>query len=156
MILYYSRDYDNAIEFAMKSIEIYPNLVSSYRLLSLAYYGKGMFEEAIMENKKWNELNNNPKESQTALAFFYASTGKRTEALKMIDDLNPDGKLSGNSFRGIGLVYTALGENDMAFSYLEKAYQTKAESLCLTKIDPKLDPIRNDPRFNALLARIGL
>ena len=156
MILYYSRDYDSAIEFAMKSFELYPNLVSSYRLLSLAYHGKGMYDEAIIENKRWNDLTGNNIDSLAALAFFYASAGKRAEALKLIEDLNLNKELSGNTFRGIALVFTALGEKDLAFTWLEKAYQNKAESLCLTKIDPKLDPIRDDPRFKSLLSRIGL
>jgi tetratricopeptide (TPR) repeat protein len=156
LILYYSREYDSAIEFAMKSIELYPNLVSSYRLLSLAYHGKGMYEEAILENQKWDALTDNKVESSAALAYFYASAGRRKEALKLIDDLNLNEKINSNLFRGIALVYTALGEKDLAFTWFEKAYENKAESLCITKIDPKLDPIRDDPRFKLLLAKIGL
>jgi tetratricopeptide (TPR) repeat protein len=140
----------------MKSFELYPNLISSYRLLSLAYHGKGMYDEAIIENKRWNDLTGNNIDSLAALAFFYASAGKRAEALKLIEDLNLNKELSGNTFRGIALVFTALREKDLAFTWLEKAYQNKAESLCLTKIDPKLDPIRDDPRFKSLLSRIGL
>jgi hypothetical protein len=56
----------------------------------------------------------------------------------------------------MALVYSALGENDMAFSWLEKSYQMHEESLCNIKIDPKLDPLRADPRYDLLVKRIGL
>ena len=45
----------------------------------------------------------------------------------------------------MALVYAALGENDMAFSWLEKSYEKHEESLCSLKIDPKMDPLRSDP-----------
>ncbi len=63
---------------------------------------------------------------------------------------------SGNQCRSIGLAYAALGNLDAAFLWLERAYERKAESLSLLKVDPKLDPLRTDPRFASLLTRTGL
>jgi hypothetical protein len=56
----------------------------------------------------------------------------------------------------VALVYTALGEVDLAFEWLDKSYELHEESLCSLKIDPKMDPLRSDPRFNRLLKKMGL
>jgi hypothetical protein len=56
----------------------------------------------------------------------------------------------------MALAYTALGENDIAFQWFEQACEARAVSLCSIKIDPKLDQIRSDPRFNTLLKKVGL
>jgi len=64
--------------------------------------------------------------------------------------------LSSNDYRGVALVYVALGETDEAFEWLEKSFQKHEESLCSIGIDPKFDSIRDDPRFNELLKKVGL
>jgi hypothetical protein len=64
--------------------------------------------------------------------------------------------LSSNDYRGVALVYAALGETDEAFVWLEKSFQKHEESLCSIGIDPKFDSIRDDPRFNEILKKIGL
>ena len=156
MFLYYSRDYDSAIEFARKSLELDSNLTSPYRLLSLAYLEKGMYPDAIAENKRWTDHNANPVESLVALGYCYASSGRKEEALKIAESVSLYQKLNGNTERGIALIYVALGEKDLAFTWLEKGYQSRAESLFMLKIDPKLDSIRTDPRFNSLIEKVGL
>ncbi len=152
---YYSRNYNSAIEHANKTLELEPNLIASYRLLSLSYLAKGMFEEAIAENKRWMGHNANPDESAAALAYCYASAGMKEDAIKIVDDFSKKEKLNGNTVRGIALVHIVLGNNNLAFKWLERAFHSRAESLFLTKIDPKLDPIRSDPRFNSFIERIG-
>ena len=153
MLLYYSRDYSGAIEYARKAFELDPHFASAHRLLSLAYQGKGMFTEAIAENERWGELTGNALESSIALAQCHAAAGKREAALALIENLDPEKLPTGNLFRGIALVYAALGEIDLAFTWLEKAYERRAESLCNARIDPKLDGLREDPRFTAILEK---
>jgi len=66
------------------------------------------------------------------------------------------------AFRGLSLrerhraVYAALGENDSAFECLERSYKRHEEALLSLKVDPKVDPLRSDPRFVALLKKIGV
>ena len=59
-------------------------------------------------------------------------------------------------YRGLAIVYAALGENDIAFKWLGKSYERHEESLLSLKVDPKADRLRSDPRFIALLKRIGV
>jgi tetratricopeptide (TPR) repeat protein len=156
MLLYYARDYSGAIDHARKSLELDPNFAFAHRLLSLAYQGKGMFTEAMAENQRWGELIGNELEATVALAQCHAAAGNRDAALGLIENLDPKMLPVGNLFRGIALVYAALGEIDLAFTWLERAYERRAESLCNTKIDPKLDRLRGDPRFAELLKRMDL
>ncbi|HEY6190711.1 MAG TPA: protein kinase [Bacteroidota bacterium] len=156
LTLYYARDYDAAIEYAKKSLELDPNFNTAHRLLSLAYQGKKMFAEAISENRLWGELPDNRNEAWIALAQLYAASGNRAEALKLIEGLNEENLTVGNLFRGIGLVYASLGEADLAFTWLEKSFEHKAESLASLKVDPKVDGLRNDPRFASLMRKVGL
>jgi tetratricopeptide (TPR) repeat protein len=156
LTLYYARDYAGAIEHGRKTLELDPDFVSVHRLLSLAYQGKGMFTDAIAENQRWDELSGNAAEATVGRAQCYAAFGKRDEALKLIRSMNPENLSGGNLFRGIALVYAALGENDLAFTWLEKSHEQKAESLSTLKVDPKVDLLRSDPRFVSLLKKVGL
>jgi hypothetical protein len=53
-------------------------------------------------------------------------------------------------------IFTQLGETDQAFEWLDKAYQEHSFWLPFLKVHPHLDPLRADPRFDVLLARVGL
>lgn len=154
--LYYSRCYDDAIEIAGKALEIDPNFGPSYRLLSLAYQGKGMFDEAVVENKRWSDLTGNKVEFTFSLAQLYAVMGRRDEALELAVVAEKDRSKSDQGNRGLALIYACLGENDKAFNWLEKGYARREESMLSLKVDPKVDSIRSDPRYSLLLRKIGL
>jgi serine/threonine protein kinase/Tfp pilus assembly protein PilF len=156
LTLYYNRQYDAAIEMARKTLELDPNYAAAHRLLSLAYQAKGMFEEAIVENQKWGEFTGNKLETAVTLAQLYAVSGRTEEARTIIDDLQRDKVVIDQIHRGLALVYTALGEVDLAFECLEKSYERHEESILTLKVDPKVDPLRSDPRFAALLKKIGI
>jgi len=153
---YYMEQYDDAMNTALTTLELDPGFTSVHRLISLVYTGKGMYEEAIKENKTWGELTGNKIKTDVALAYIYAVSGRQDEARKIIEDAGIEKMLSSNDYRGVALVYVALGEKDEAFEWLEKSYEKHEESLCSIGIDPKFDSIRDDPRFNVLLKKIGL
>jgi tetratricopeptide (TPR) repeat protein len=153
---YYNRDYDKAIEMAKITKELDPGFSQAHRLLSMAYQGKGMYEEAIAENKIWSEKTGNKIKGEVALAQIYAAAGNKEAARNIIDKPEIEKILGGNDYRGIALVYAALGENDKAFEWLDKSFEHHEESLCSLKIDPKFDSIRSDPRFNKFLKKIKL
>jgi tetratricopeptide (TPR) repeat protein len=153
---YYMEQYDDAMNTALTTLELDPGFTPVHRLISLVYTGKGMYEEAIEENKRWGELTGNKIKTDVALAYIYAVSGRQDEGRRIIEDTGIEKMLSANDYRGVALVYVALGEKDEAFEWLEKSYEKHEESLCSIGIDPKFDSIRDDPRFNALLKKIGL
>lgn len=129
VLLYYARDYAGAIEHARKAFELDPHFAPAHRLLSLAYQGKGMFTEAIAENQRWGEVTGNELEARVALAQCHAAAGNRESALSLIENLDPNTLPGGNLFRGIALVYAALGETDLAFTWLDRAFEKRGEAL---------------------------
>lgn len=153
---YYNRDYDKAIEMAKITKELDPDFAQAHRLLSMAYQGKGMYKEAIAENKIWSEKTGNKIKADVALAQIQAAAGNKEAARKIINHPDLETLLTGNDYRGIALVFSALGEKDKAFEWLEKSFEHHEESLCSLKIDPKFDPIRDDTRFNIFLKKIKL
>ena len=156
LALYYNRQYDEAIEMARKTLELDPNYAAAHRLLSLAYQGKGGFDEAIVETQKWGALTRNKVETTVALAQLHAVSGQIEEARKLIEVVEQDKLVIDQVYRGLALVYAALGENDTAFKCLEKSYERHEEAILSLKVDPKVDPLRKDPRFIALLKKIGI
>jgi serine/threonine protein kinase/Tfp pilus assembly protein PilF len=156
LALYYNRQYDEAIEMARKTLELDPNYAAAHRLLSLAYQGKGMFDEAIVENQKWGGLTRNKVETAVTLAQLYAVSGQIEEAKRLIEGVKRDKLVTDQIYRGLALVYGALGENDTAFKCLEESYERHEEAILSLKVDPKVDPLRSDPRLMALLKKIGI
>jgi serine/threonine protein kinase/Tfp pilus assembly protein PilF len=156
LTFYYDRQYDRAIEMARKTLELDPNYAAAHRLLSLAYQGKELFDEAIAENQNWGSLTGNRIETSVSLAQIYAVAGQKDAAAKLVEVVRNDPNLIDQAYRGLALVYAAFGENDSAFNCLEKSYQRREESVLSLKVDPKVDPLRSDPRFMALLRRIGV
>ncbi len=156
LVHYYSREYDKAIEMARKALVLDPDFATVHRLLSLVYQAKGMFEESIGANTRWQLLTGHEFEGTLALAQIYAASGRAGEAREICSRLESDLPPNGLAFRGLALVYAALGEQDRAFQWLEKGYELRDESLCTIKVDPKMDNLRSDPRFDSLVRRIGL
>ena len=156
LALYYNRQYDKAIEMARTTLELDPNYAAAHRLLSLAYQGKKQFDEAIAENQKWGKLTGNKVETAITLAQLYAVSGQVEEAKRLIDKVKQKKLMTEQIHRGLALAYAALGEIDIAFEYLEESYDHHEESILSLKVDPKADPLRSDPRFLALLKKIGV
>lgn len=152
---YYTRQYEKAIDTGMLTMELHPAFVTVFRLLSLAYQGLGMYDESIRQNERWGERTGNVIKTQVSLAQIYAAAGRRTEAKAIVDTIENQ-QLGGNDYRGMAMVYASLGNNDNAFIWLEKSYQRHEESLCSLKVDPKLNSLHSDPRFNEMLRKIGL
>ncbi len=156
LTLYYSRQYDDTIEMARKTLELDPDYAAAHRLLSLAYQGKELFDEAIAENRNWGNLTGNKVETNVTLAQLHAVSGQIEDARKLVEVVEKDKLMVEQVYRGLALVYAALGENDIAFKWLGKSYERREESLLSLKVDPKVDRLRSDRRFIALLRQIGV
>ncbi len=152
-IYYFSRDYDRAIQKLREAIEIDPSNPQSYSTLGDAYLQKQMCSDATQNYAHSEELAGN---SQNALALTQAfeSSGCRGMLRKQLefysDPYNPD-----YSPISAGINSAVLGDKDQAFSFLEKAYETR-QGIIWLKVEPMLDNIRSDPRYADLLRRTGL
>jgi len=151
---YLARQPDEAITRLRKIIQTDPNFIIAHSTLGAAYEQKGMFEEAINELKKARLLD--PKCCLPHLGYIYAISGRRGEAQRMLDELLKQAKQPDFNPYDIAPIYAGLGEKDLAFMWLEKAYEYKSESLLFLKVEPWLDSLRTDPRFKDLLRRMNL
>ena len=155
LILYYSRQYDQAIDLAKLAIELDFHFSAGHRLLCLAYEGKNMFDVALDENDAWGVITGNHFKTMIFCAQILAASGLKDEAKKIVESIDPAEVQKGNDNRGLALVYLTLGEYDVAFEFLEKSYESHELSLCSLKIDPKLDPLHSDQRFDNLISRMN-
>jgi TolB-like protein/Tfp pilus assembly protein PilF len=156
-----ARQYDNSIQMAGNLLARVPDDTWEMAILGWDYEQKGMHEKAVAEFKKAVELTdkNSPLLSPfylAGLAHAYAQAGRRSDAEQVLQGLLERGRQSYVSPFDIALIYTALGEKDTAFGWMTKAVAERSTWLVYSKWEPRLDPLRSDPRFQDLLRRIGL
>ena len=146
-----ARRYHEAIAQLRKTIEMDPRFYYAHWNLGVALELKGELREALAEYKKAAELDDDPI-VLGLIAHAYAKLGQRDQAVKLLAQLQQVAAHRYVPFSTFAGVYMALGEKDKAIDYLERAYRDHA--LSGIKVDPMLDPLRGDPRFEALVARI--
>jgi len=154
-ILYAERRYDEASEQLRKTLELDPNFARAHFFLGQVYQQKGMNEQAIAEFQKALQLDVN-QYLLAGLGYAYATSGKRDEAMKVLDQLKDLSKQRYASAFGIAIIHLGMGEKDQAFEWLEKAYQERSEGLSWLAVEPRLDSVRAHPRFANLMKRVGL
>ncbi len=155
LVLYHSRSYDQAIEQFHKTIELDPNFASVHIRLGKAYEQKQMYAQAIDEFRRAGTLFTS-SEITGSLGHAYALSGNKDEALKLLGELKELSKHRYVSSYYLALIYIGLGEKDRAFESLETAYAERSDLWVFVKVDPELDPLRSDPRYQDLVRRIGV
>jgi TolB-like protein len=155
-VYFYSGRFDQVIEQTRKILEINPNFAVAYDLQAMAYEQKGMYAEALAEFQKYSEMTSSCVDSKMHLAHLYAVTGKRNEAQKVLHELENPPKGEFLSTYDIASVYAGLGEKEKALHWLNRAHRERAVMLTFAGIDPLLNPLRGDARFEDLLRRVGL
>jgi serine/threonine protein kinase/tetratricopeptide (TPR) repeat protein len=155
-MLYLDRQYDQAIEQERKTLEMDTNFVLAGRYLGLAYEQKRMYDEAIEVFQKASTVSGERPLDTAALGHAYAVAGKHREARDVLKKLTEQSKQDYFPAFEIALIYSELGEKDEAFAWLEKAYEERYPWLIHLNVDPRLDSLRSDPRFQDLVRRVGL
>jgi TolB-like protein len=144
--------YDRAIEHARRELELDPNDVVPHWILGACYAQKGGYAEAIAEFLK-GDVNN--VAFQGHLGYAYAAAGRRAEALRIIDSLKERARTGDTGAYELGFIYAELNEKDLAFQWLNKAYAFRDAGMPYLKVEPCVDKIRSDPRFQDLLRRMN-
>jgi TolB-like protein/DNA-binding winged helix-turn-helix (wHTH) protein/Tfp pilus assembly protein PilF len=151
--LYYARRYDEAIAELKQVLAADPHRSWSRVTLAFCYEQKGMYSEALAEQEALRaDFNGVYGIGSTHL---FARMGKFQDArtvLKYHEQPAPDGV---QDWFFIAAAYAQLGEKDRAFQWLGRAYQNRDYFMTFIKTDPFMDPLREDPRFEAMLRRVG-
>src|SRR5436190_349084 len=149
-----ARRYDEAIDQFHKAIDLDPRFYYAHWNLAQALEMRGDLRGALTEYKKAVELDDDPF-VLALLGQAYAKLGQRDEALKILAQLPKIGAHRYVASYSYALLYMALGENDKAIEWLERGYEDGAGlDLFLLKVDPMLDPLQKEPRFQALVAKV--
>ena len=142
---------DEAIAQSRKMIAMDGNFAIAHLELGLALLQKQTYAEAIEELQQAIKLSGGSTTCTSNLAYAYAVSGRRNEALAILNNLKNGPRQNAPA---IALIYVGLGEKDQAMTWLEKAYTERFNPSILLR--PTFDPMRSDPHFKNLAQRIGL
>jgi tetratricopeptide (TPR) repeat protein len=149
---YLARQFDEALRVEREALKFDPN---QHLMLGWIYREKGMYEEAIAE---WREVLKQTPGAAFALGHLgntYARAGRVREDRQCLRKLKQRLNADKVGTYEVAFIHAGLGEKDQAFEWLEKAYEERDQGLSFLKVDPPLDPLRSDPRFQDLLRRMN-
>ena len=150
-IFYYAHQYDQALAQIQHAEGMHPDPTQLLFPMGVIDVEKGLYDEGIQEFKKIGDW----PHALGHMGNAYARQGHAAEARGILPKLTEHIEKTGVGRYEIALVYAGLKDKDSAFDWLEKAYQVRDKGLTYLKIDPCLDPLRSDPRFQSLLQRVG-
>ena len=156
MLLICAHRYDEAIQQARKSLEMHPQVIGVQNLLGRAYVQKGMLPQALAEFHRAEELGVRRAHWAASMAELYVKSGRRAEAEKMLATWSSRPSQEFGHAESMAMIYAGLGKKDEAFQWLDQAYREHWDRLPWIKIEPEYDSLRDDPRFSALLNKMGL
>ena len=161
-VLYFWGRYDQAAIQLRRVLEMDSNFSLAHERLGLVNIQNKKYEEAISEFQILSDLTRAPL-AKGLLGHVYALTGMSGEARKILEELNQSSSVQYISPFAPALVHLALGEKDRTFELLEKAYEDHSSYFALAGIkcvpvscSPLYNSIRSDPRFQAILTKLGL
>ena len=149
-VLYRARKFEEAISHLNRAIDLEPGSQGGYGRLADVYEEMGRYDEALALHEKVRAMLNRPPAPSPEVARIYARMGKRKEARQILDTLQTTGR-----HEWLAELYTALGDKDEAFRMLSKRIEAR-EGLMYMAVDPPLESLHSDPRWQVLLRRINL
>jgi len=147
---------DEAIAQLRATAEMEPSFLPAHSDLGRALAQRGDYDEAIQEFQTATRVAGGHPKASAGLAHVLALAGRHDEARPILADLESRAATGLVSLNGIAVVHIALGELEAAMTWIERAFQERDRALVWAKVHPRLDPLRPDPRFQAVLARMGL
>jgi TolB-like protein/DNA-binding winged helix-turn-helix (wHTH) protein/Tfp pilus assembly protein PilF len=155
-ILFQARRYDEAIRELRSAAAVHPDDGYAYWFLGFALIANGQADQAIAPLEKARSLSGGSPPVIGVLVRAYAHAGRRTDALRLLNELKRRQQTSYVPTAAFIEAYLGIGDNEQALAWLERAYQEKSDILPYIKVEPFFDPLRGDPRFADLLRRVGL
>jgi serine/threonine protein kinase/tetratricopeptide (TPR) repeat protein len=154
-IYYRAGQHDKALAAYEEALELDPSLVPTYARVADVYLALGRHSEALAALEKGRTTAGSTSLRQSeGLAVVLAAAGRRSEATAILERLEEAARHSDQEAYRIALVHAALGHTDQAIRWLERAFGERSPLLFMLDVELKFDPIRADPRFQALLARM--
>ncbi|HVQ56287.1 MAG TPA: hypothetical protein VMS29_05990 [Pyrinomonadaceae bacterium] len=147
--LFLARRYDESLEAAQYALDLDPTFGVAYLSVAFAYQMKGEFEKSVEAYARCNEVMGSPENA----AFVRSNFAKGWESF--LSGMASDDRPVTFSFYIVSVFKAALGDVDGAFAELERSFEKRESHIVMVKSDPRFDVLRDDPRYRALLDRIG-
>jgi TolB-like protein/Tfp pilus assembly protein PilF len=153
---YVQERYDDAITYFMKALEIDPKFFLAHWWLGVIYLQRSMLLKAFAQFRKAGALSQYHWSDAAKFTYGQTLVGRRNKARRMLEDLTRTSTADYHSAVMIAAIHVTLHETDAAFEWLEKAYLSRDPWLVWLGVDRRFDVVKPDPRFRALLHKIGL
>ena len=148
--------YDQAIEQGWRTIEIDPNCFWAYKDMGLSFARKAKLEEAITALEKAEVLSGGDPATLGPLGYLYALSDRKSDARNLLGQLQEKSKHTYSFPYQCAFIWAGLDEWDKVFDWLNKAYDERCVWLNGVKVEPIFFSVRTEPRFTALLRKMGL
>jgi serine/threonine-protein kinase len=155
-IYYYARRYDQARYHLARTIAINPTAEESYRVLGLVLAQQGHWAEAERTIREGMTLPGTGTYTKASLGYVLARAGRRTEAEAVLAELEARHREDYVSPVAFATLHLGLDQRGEALAWAERAYTERRGWLAYLKVNPLVDPLRGEPGFQNLLARLGL
>jgi len=154
--LLYAGDYLEAIAQSQKTLELNEDYFQAYLDIGSGHLARGQPERALEWYRKGQALESSVRSYDAHIVRALAALNRGDEAEEIMARLEEESRQHYVRAEVLAMGYAALGKSDSAFASLERAFQTRSAGLIYLHLDPGYQPLRGDPRFAALVARIGL
>jgi TolB-like protein/Tfp pilus assembly protein PilF len=155
-ILFQSHRYNESIQELRSSLAVRPDIASALLYLGFALIANNQPADAVPVLEKALSVSNGSPAATGVLIRAYSHAGRRTDALRLLAELQKRRKAGYVPAGAFVNAYLGLGDNEQAFVWLEQAFKEQSNILQFLKVHPFLDPLRADPRFADLVRRVGL
>jgi len=155
-VLYHARRYEEAIAHLERTLELDPSFVLTHHRLGLAFEANGMYEEATREFTIVQRLSAGGPFATAALGCVYAMSGRRSDAERLLESLLETARQQYVAAPLIAEMCIGLGDYDRAFGWLDRGVEERSSVLVGLLVNPRYEPVRDDPRFQRLVERVGL
>jgi tetratricopeptide (TPR) repeat protein len=159
VVLLTSKKYQQASEHLLKALDLEPTNFIAHTSLGVAYCFQSRIEEGICEIQQAIDLSDRDEWPVAALGIVHAAFGDQGQAREILSELEQRARDEYVSAIHIAAIHAQLGEKNKAFEWLERAYEERCSLLFAVVngyIGRTFDLLKNEPRFQDLLNRIGL
>ena len=153
---YFAREYEKSVFHFRMAIELDPRFDGAHSGLARSLEALGRFDEARAELAEASRVSGGVAGPSFGLAHLEAAAENEPEARRILAELTEARETRVVSAWGIAVLHASLGDVDEAFRWLEIAIRERSSGMILLRVHPRLDPIRKDPRYSALVRRVGL
>ena len=152
-VAFQARDYQEALEQARQAVVVDPDLWIGHVMVGQAYEVLSDAARALQALETADRLSTGNSKAVAFRGHLLARIGRRSEALQVVETLHHASRERFVPPYAFALIYAGLGDRDLVFEWLDRAYLVRDVHLIFLTVDSKWDPYRSDPRFASLLAR---